>query len=601
MNFRYVFLSSCLLFASLAAAEETISPEELEPGDRGWGLSVFRGDEPERFEVEVLGVLGNFRAGTDYILARLEGHDLERSGVVAGMSGSPVYFDDKLAGAVAWSWSFSQDAIAGITPIAAMREIPRGGDSLASFSAGEVLSTAQLAGLEVPEDLLEQALAALRAPDMGEASAAPLWAVSGFGDSSRAFLSTALQAGIAPSGSRLGGGVGNLVAGSAVAGVLVDGDLRLAVTGTVTERQGDEILAFGHPFLGQGSLRLPMATAEIITVVPSRFSSFKVSNTGDIVGAFLEDRAVGVRGLLGAEANMVPLTVRISGERQSEMHMRVAELPALAPTLMATSVLGALDSVDRASGPQGLDLEATWKIADREPLSIRQSFDGETAAFSAINYFLAVNAFLMNNSLEAVRIEEVEVLIETFPVPRTLTLVAGHADRTRLRPGESVNVSLDLVAWRGEPLRETVTVDLPAELPAGTYFLLVGDGVSIDVARLTVEKRQPIRFDQALDMLRSFHSRKDLVALGLFADSGLAVAGEAMPRLPGSIRSIWSASASKSAEPLVLAVGQEEIQSMDRPVEGAVRIDLEILRREPSKGSEGKNSTNGKSSTETSK
>ncbi len=601
MNLRCSLLIPCFLIASLAAAESTIAPEELQPGDRGWGLSVFRGDEPERFEVEVLGVLGNFRAGTDYILARLEGQDLERSGVVAGMSGSPVYFDGKLAGAVAWSWSFSQDAIAGITPIAAMREIPRGEGSPASFSAGEVLSTAQLAALEVPEDLLEQSLAALRAPDMGEVSAAPLWAVSGFGDSSRAFLSTALQAGIAPSGSRPGGGAGDLVAGSAVAGVLVDGDLRLAVTGTVTERLGDEILAFGHPFLGQGSLRLPMATAEIITVVPSRFSSFKVSNTGDIVGAFLEDRAVGVRGLLGAEASMVPLTVRISGERQSEMHMRVAELPALAPTLLATSVLGALDSVDRIAGPQGLDLEATWKIADREPLSLRQSFDGEMAAFSAINYFLAVNAFLMNNSLEAVRIEEVEVRIETFAAPRTLTLVAGHADRTRLRPGESVNVSLDLVAWRGEPLRKTVTVDLPAELPAGTYFLLVGDGVSLDVARLTVEKRQPIHFDQALDMLRSFHSRRELVALGLFADSGLAVAGEAMPRLPGSVRSIWSASASKSAEPLVLAIGQEEIIPMERPVEGAVRIDLEILRREPLKGSETTDPTNGKSSTETSK
>jgi hypothetical protein len=232
-------------------------------------------------------------------------------------------------------------------------------------------------------------------------------------------------------------------------------------------------------------------------------------------------------------------------------------------------------------GPLGLDLEARFDLGAHGEVRLAQSFDGNNAPVEAALHLLAFSNFFLNNGFAPVDLRGVEVSVKQHPAPRTAVLVGGYAERTELEPGEEVRLHLDLVPWRGEPLRRQVSLRLPTDLPAGRYSLLVGDGVTLDGARLAIEPAAPVRLDQALRLVRSFHSRRELVALGMYAGDGLAVAGEVLPRLPGSLRAVWSAASSLSAVPLRLTLGQEHVEQLPFPVEGAVRIDLQVVRREP--------------------
>ena len=622
-------LLATLLAAPLLAADAdtstadapvaTISPDELVRGQIGYGYTVFAGGEPERFEVEVIGVQRNASAPESAsILAVLRGHGLERSGVAAGMSGSPVYFDGRLAGAVAFSYLFALDALAGITPIDAMHDLHRIADpalangspvgaarAATSDAPGEIVSWRDLLRRDLGADLLDTFLDRLRPPGFaaanGERAAAVQWTASGFGGEPAAWLrdtlgavpagavsTGAVSAGTVP--ASLGAGTGaaapddasppaELVPGSAVAAVLVDGDLQLAAHGTVTDRRGDQIVAFGHPLFGLGPISLPMAHSEVLTVVASRFNSFKQSNTGPIVGLFDQDRSPGARGWIGREAAMIPLRVRVTGPDAPDgrvFDMRVADLPQLSPILVGTSALGALRRVSYAGGPQGLDLEARFRLAGYEDLVIRQSFDGADAATESLFYLLGFAAFLELNELEDVRIEGIEVDYTQVLRPRLATVLGAHALRSRAAPGETVPIIVDLQPYRGPREQIRLETTIPEGVEDGAYVLLLGDGTSMDAVRLSVERKAPQTLPQILDLLRSFRPRDELRVLGLVRGAGLAMAGESLPRLPGSVRAVLSGG---GGEALGLAIVREETHLQGRPLDGLARIDLEIRRR----------------------
>lgn len=566
-----------------AGALPTISISEVQKGQKGYGLSVFSGTEPERFDVEVIGVMRNVGPDVSYILARLNGHGLEKSGVAGGMSGSPVFLDGRLAGAVAFSWPFTNEAIAGITPIESMRELsslkPR-----ALTAPPPPLKLSEILAGRVPQDLMLSQLAKLQPRFVNGAAPAVQWTASGFGEQSQGMLRQVLG-NVSSSGQAAPGSVpDDLAPGKAVSVVLVDGDFQLAANGTVTDRYGDQVLAFGHPFLGLGPVRVPMATAEVVTVLSSQNNSFKISNTGRIVGSFEQDRKMGVLGKIGVPAPMIPMVLRVKGERAREFKMQLADLPEFMPLLVGSSLIAGLESASYTTGSQSLDLTARLKLAGYGDLKVSQSFDGDTAVTEASTFLLSIVSYLTQNTLEKVGLEDIEVEMTQIPQPQMAALVGANASRTVVRPGDRVNLNLDLVKYRGERYRHALSLDLPEDLPAGRYSLLVGDGASVDAARLAMEPTDPVSFPQALELLRSFHSRRELIVLGVHGGPGLSVAGEVMPRLPGSVRSLWGAAASGSATALRTTVAQEKHETMDVPVQGLVRIDLEVRRREPLAG-----------------
>jgi hypothetical protein len=566
--------------ATLAGAQDapgTMGVDDLRRGQRGYGLSVFEGSEPARFEVEVLGVVRNSSPGGSFVLARLSGQGLEESGVVAGMSGSPVYIDDRLIGAVAFAWPFSNGAVGGITPIASMRrlsttEITRsvtpGG---ASFGG---LMALRESGLD--PQLLRTEIGRLLPRLPGQARNGLVWSLGGFGEISRAFLETALAAAV-PAGDAEGLRT-NLQPGSSVAGVLVDGDLQLAVTGTVTDRVGDEILAFGHAFLGQGPLRLPMASSDVVTVLSNQLSSFKIANVGEVVGSFDLDLVSGVRGRIGAMVETIPLTIRVEGMGQAAFEMELADVPAYLPSLVAIASLGAFDEASRSGGAQGVDLEVSWELERHGTIEVSQSFDGSGAAFGAALYMLMYTNFLTNNALEETRLKSVSIDLTQHSIPRTGRVVSGFANRTVVRPGETVAVTLEIQPYRGELFEHRLDLTLPADLAQGRYTVIVADGVTADIVRQMVELVEPQTFGQSLDMVRRFHSNRDLVALGLVPAAGLTLSGRVLPQLPSSMMQLWGPVPPGGARPLGLAVVQEISRPLERPLSGGVRIDFEVRR-----------------------
>jgi hypothetical protein len=443
----------------------------------------------------------------------------------------------------------------------------------------------QLVTGELPVALLDERLAGLTPKLVTGASSGLQFTASGFGDATRGVLERALGP-VSPAGSSPNLAT-ELAPGSAVAGVLVGGDLQLAVTGTVTERRGEDILAFGHPYLGLGPIDVPMAAAEVITVVPSRSSSFKLANVGPVVGAFSEDRLAGVLGKVGRKARTIPVDIRVATlpaagdatarETDREFHLEVAEIPLTTPTLAAIGVLEAMDVARHQSGNQDLHVEADLRLAGFDPLRLERHFVGSSAAINAAIYVLSVVSFVLNNESEEVAIEGLSVDVTQSAEPLTVSLLAAHPADRSVRPGDEVPLRLELRRYRGETFHRSVTVKLPEDLPAGPYYLFVGDGGTIDGARLTMEPNQPDDFRGQLSLLRKLHSPTDLVVLGVLPSAGLVVEGRTMPRLPGSVRSIWSASGPLAAKPVGLAVRAVDAQSLDFPLTGGVRVDLQVL------------------------
>lgn len=586
----------CLGLAAIPGAAQpvapapaaTISVDEVERGQRGYGLSVFTGTEPERFEVEVLGVIRNLNPGVSYILARLTGQGLETSGVISGMSGSPVFFDGKLAGAVAFGWGFSREAIAGITPIEEMRRLSRGANELGGTerAAGgaplgpevPAVDFTALATSRFPPDLLERELAKLRPALAAGATSAVQWAASGFGVESSALLSRALGTVAMAGKAQPGVGEAALRPGQMVGAVLMDGDLRLAATGTVTDRIGDEILVFGHAFLGSGPSTLPLATAEVITVVDSLNSSFKLSNYGAIVGAFTEDRRAGLAGRIGAEAPMIPLAVRVLGENPRSFQLKVAEIDQFTAALLATGLIGCLESTAWRAGDQAIDLEATFRVRGQGPVTVRQSFDGPAAGTDSATYLLTTAAYLVDGPLAKGRLDGVDVTLTQDATPRNASLIAVTPERVVLRPGERARLHLAFQAYRGEPFERDLDFRLPPDLPAGRLTLLVGDGGSIDGARQTLEPVEPRTYAQAVELLRTLHSRRQIGVLAVLPERGVAVGGQPMARLPGSVRTLLSASAPGGATHLRSAIVAEAFEPAERPFVGLLRLDLTVER-----------------------
>ncbi len=576
-------LSCCLGHAPtlLGQAElvPTIGVEELERGMKGYGLSVFAGTEPERFEVEVVGILKNQTPGTDFIMARLTGQGLEQSGVIAGMSGSPVYFDNRLAGAVAFGWNFSRGAIAGITAVADMRKLrfQDGTVKLKAPATAKAITFTELAGESWPENFLEERLASLRGPAPSGAAPALSWLASGFGSETSALLERSLGATTMSGRAASHSAVDSLRAGGMIGAVLVDGDLRLAASGTVTERIGDELLAFGHQFLNSGPGSVPLATAEVVTVIDSMNSSFKLTNVGEVIGSWLDDRRAGIWGRIGVMPTLTPLTVTVAADVEKTYQMRLADVPRFTSSMIATSLLGALEVSAWRSGQLGVDLEASYFLERYGKVTVQQSFAGENAVSQAGSYLLGVSSFLFDNELEKLNAERIEVRVSPLAEPRPMLLESATPERTEVEPGETLKIYLDFLTYRGEAVEETLEVTIPPNASRGKLTLLVGDGSSIDGARASLEPAEPRTVAEGVELLGGMHTRRQVVALLVTGERGTVVAGKPLPRLPGSVRS-WLGTTATAAGTSTLrsAVVGEVAKDLGRAAGGLIRLELSV-------------------------
>jgi hypothetical protein len=259
--------------------------------------------------------------------------------------------------------------------------------------------------------------------------------------------------------------------------------------------------------------------------------------------------------------------------------MELARLPQMTPTLVATSMIQVLNSTRQLNGEQDLVLGLKIDLEGHEPLVIEQGFQGNGAGISGAIYALTLMSFIISNGDEDVEIKGIEIDLDLNPRPQGVTLLGAHADRRTAHPGDTVSISMDLREYRGEEYRDTLQVTIPSDTPAGRYYLFLGDGASVDALRLQMEPNTPTTFRESLDLLRSLHSTRDFVVLGVTSGAGLLVEGRSLPELPASIRSIWKASGPLASKPLHLSIRQESVEPLSRPLSGAARIDLRVRLR----------------------
>jgi len=587
------------LFAAAATAE-TMPLSQVQKGMRGYGVTVFEGNRLDKFDVEILGVLHNIGPGQNLILAKVDSPVIQRAGVIAGMSGSPIYIDGKVIGALAWSWQFEKEPVAGITPIEEMLKIA---DLGASTSSAVIAATPRISASEFVSAIANQKEAEVfEKLESGFASASPASTMSGvrpiavplsmssfapdtISRFSKYFDAMGFVA--VPSGSTTAGASSSLSkaefhAGDAVGAVLLNGDFNVAATGTVTFIDGNRVYAFGHPFLDMGEVSFPMAKSDIIAVMPSLASSFKFANAGAIVGSFRQDRSTGIMGMIGDKADMIPIDLTVEGSGPVKAyHVNIIRHSMLSPLILAMAADSVVANAQRAAGERTVVMDSEIKLKGfDESIRLREGWAGAQARQAIPAYLALVAGYVMSNEFRVADIESIKIHLrhdDDLKIAKLLEASIEPPANGRITPGDTVKVRTVLKPFRGEPFVESFDLKIPDNQTPGSAYLLVGSGSLANQIDFSLVPPDPRTLEQVIAVLERLRPSTDLT-VGLYSSAeGAVTAGVYLPNLPPSMHAVVSADSSNGAQ---ASVKYHAAQHLARPlgyiVDGAVKIDLDI-------------------------
>lgn len=573
--------------------------EELSRGDRCTGKTVFHGTEVEEFELEILGVVRGVAPGSDMIIGRAEGAILEKTGILQGMSGSPVYRDGRLLGAVSSTWSYTKEPIAGITPIGEMlRALELVGEDEGERSSGggllrgaELLTEAELASstafriadlLGLTESSSGRSVDRV-APPAGSSLqplAAPL-VVTGADDGFLAGAAAALGAGLVPtSGGGAASGAGsdavsadrmavstdrtpeNLVPGSAVGVQFVRGDVDWTAVGTVTHLDGDRLVAFGHPLFNSGPVEMPMVSAYVHALLPLQSVSFKYASGGRLLGTVSEDRNRTVAGTIGPGPRMVPVSLTVGGEFVPERLYRFEVISSRphAPLFTGLAAGGAISSAVRSSGPATVSMTARIDTGHETIEYSDVLRTTEPATRTAGELSLLLSAITQNGFVER-ELESVELDIRVDDDDGWILIERVEAGRPVYAPGERAVLTVTLRAVRGEQFERELTLELPKSIPDGELLVRVGGAQSFyqwERDRLGMGMR-PRTYRQLLELIGRAVPANSVVAQALSDAAGFSLSGAEIRSAPGRAELAMASSAASGAfDPAALALLSED-------------------------------------------
>jgi hypothetical protein len=477
-----IALFFCALVFALAqagAATNFLPLKDIKAGMRGVGKTVFSGDRIEDFQVEILGVLENIGPKESLILARLSGGPLASVGVMQGMSGSPVYIDGKLIGAVAMAFPFSKEPIAGIRPIADMlapseggKQLPRAGvpltgtDVLAALPkrAETLFGASKMIDISTPVSFGGFTREAIErfSPQLRGLGLEPLQGVSGGG---RMPAAMGLRSALKP--------------GSMISVQLVTGDLSMGADGTVTYIDGERIYAFGHRFLSVGSTDLPFARSEVLTLLPSLSSSFKISSPRELMGSISQDRDTAVAGELGRRAAMVPVSIHVASPngKRSSYRMEMVDDRFLSPFLLQMSVFSAIDATERTVGSSSFLVKGQIGFHDGAvPVKLDNMYAGDANSAMQVALSAAIPlAYVLQGGFDKLRVKNVALEIESFDQKKQLQIDHVFAGRHEAHPGESIELTIGLAGENGALVTRKVVYPAPIGLTTGPLYFTISD------------------------------------------------------------------------------------------------------------------------------
>lgn len=587
-----------------AGASRFLPLSAVKEGMKGTARTVFRGTEPEEFNVEILGILpGGVGPKQDLIVGRISGGPADRTAVFAGMSGSPVYIDGKLVGAISYSFPFAKEPICGITPIEQMIAIfehkqlegkknaePRA----VSFSE---LSAATLP--ELPKNAASSGLASGMAPNSammavaGQAFqriATPVTFTGFSQETLNVFGPQLMQAGLLPVAAA--GGAApitslkkatekTLVGGTSVSMQLTRGDYSLAASGTVTLRDGEKIYAFGHPFLSLGSSDLPMSESHVVTVVPNVNNSFKLAVPDAMVGAMTQDRATGVYGNLGQAPKMIPvkINVRTSRGQTETLNFEVVKDDFLTPLLLNISVYNTAVAQERGLGDTTVELSGQVKIKGQDPLLIKRRFAGGNATQLAAASVATPVMVLLRSRFDDLEISGIELNMASVDGSKNGVLERILVDRSRAVAGETVEVQAFARTNAGRVYVQRIPVTIPADTPAGPLTIVVGDGLALQQAS-AMQQFVPRDLSELVRTINKVKLPDRLYVQTTRTTQGAIIGASEMPNLPPSVlATLNNERTAGGIKPVVqTTVSETEVPPADFIIGGQQSITIEIVK-----------------------
>jgi hypothetical protein len=480
---RSALMAAGLLLSCLLAATDIMKLSEIKPGMEGEGRTIFKGTTIESFRFKVLGILDKFVSDKNLIIAELYAPELNDGGVIAGMSGSPVYIGGRLIGSVSYGLtSFSRKPIAGITPIEDILKISAAPGPTASVEISDIkIDFSRENARHVAEAIRNELSARMSFSPARSFSPIKLFASSsGFSPESVSFLHglfvplQTMAVGKEIDSKKLSADMFSVRPADAVAIPLVRGDASYTATGTVTHVDGQKIYVFGHPFFNLGTVDFPLHKAEVISVIPSYESSFKLAATRNQVGAVRQDRFSGVLAELGQVPYMIPLKIFLKNRNRS-FNLEVVNHPLLTPALIYISLLNALQTEYQEFGFQSLRVSGKIFIENEENVVLEDLFSGTAAADEFSTLVMVINYFLMNNRERNVRIQKLDFEISGQERLQKAELENVLVDKTSYLPDEPMAVDMKLKNEKGEAFSETITIKAPNLKPGSVFYLMVAD------------------------------------------------------------------------------------------------------------------------------
>lgn len=570
-----------LIVASNLFSQTAIFPlREVRAGQRGVGKTVFSGTKIEEFQVEILGVLENLGPRQSVILARLSGGPLEKTGVMQGMSGSPVYIQGRLVGAVALAFSFAKEPIAGIRPIEEMLAVngqPAAPVSMARASRRE----APIEPAADPESLAAKL----------EEIATPV-SFSGFTSKTLDHFAPQLKKlGLEPrqgisSGGRLASKMGSpelLRPGDMISVELLSGDLSIGAEGTVTAVDGKRVYAFGHRFLSVGDTELPFARAEVLTLLPNLSSSFKISTPRQWMGTITQDRSTSIYGELGRKADTVPIALTVKdGQRQPiAYHMQMVNDRVLSPFILQMAVYNAIDATERTLGLGSYTLRGGVEFQRGVPaLTLDNSYAGDfNVPLQASGGVASPLSYLMSAGFDALKIKSITLSIEASERKRLLQIDQIAASRKEVHPGQPVDLTVSFTGENGVEVEKSLRYTVPVGAPTGTLNFMVSDATYsnlLDYQQLAATA--PKSPTQVVSFLNHLRPNTNAYIRVWRTDPAYQVQGQDLPDPPPSIglilakaqaaQGMWFARGSKIDELLV--------ETGDVVVTGSKSVQVEV-------------------------
>jgi len=535
--------------------------EKVKPGMRAIGYTVFDGSEPKKFELEILGVLTGFpNPRQNAVLSKLLGEELNHTGVFQGMSGSPVYIDGKLVGAVAFGYQFAKDPIAGITPIKEMIEVfeqrqssEKAADQPRPVSFSEISFNANSAeykqfveSLSGKSQMGAQATSSVPGGQVLMPIATPL-AITGVAPEVISRFAPMFQSwGFSPVAGVSGAAeitqlkkatADTLKPGSTIVVPLVRGDYSISAAGTVTYRDGNRIYAFGHPFLSLGVSEFPMHEGAVVTVMSSQATSFKLSFPTEMVGTIRGDRSTGIYGELGIAPKMIPVEINLKTSRGNHQTYKfeVVSDRFLTPILMQMTVLSTITTTERAIGDSTLQIRGNLKLKGQPDVDFenRLSVSMNAPLAAAFTVSKPISA-LLNSGFSDLQLEGITFDITSHDARSTGQLDRLWINRTDVRPGEKVEIQAFARTESGSEYVERIPVEIPADAPLGQLQIIVGDGASIQ-AMETRSGVSPKSLSQLVGELNKIRKADRLYVKLTRSENGAIINNEEMPSLPPSV------------------------------------------------------------------